>query len=124
MLGEITRMRRTIKVVSLLQPSPETVALFDEIILLDKGRILFAGPVEDVIRHFESLGYKQPERMDPADWLQVSILLSNVVIISTNLSRSHSSIQTVLYLAIRIVSSNKGRCPISHIQRRNWSLYK
>lgn len=65
-------MRGDVRIVSLLQPPPETVALFDEIILLDKGRILFAGPTDEVIGHFQSLGYTQPERMDPADWLQVS----------------------------------------------------
>ena len=65
-------MYEGIKVVSLLQPPPETVALFDEIILLDKGRILYAGPVAEVTQHFQSLGYSQPTRMDPADWLQVS----------------------------------------------------
>ena len=66
----MTRMMSSICIVSLLQPPPETVALFDEIILLDKGRVIFAGPVADVTQHFKSLGYHQPERMDPADWLQ------------------------------------------------------
>ena len=70
LLGEVTRMRKSIRLVSLLQPPPETVALFDEIILLDKGRILYAGPVDEVTEHFKSLGYDQPQRMDPADWLQ------------------------------------------------------
>ena len=69
-LGEVTRMRSSIRLVSLLQPPPETVALFDEIILLDKGRILYAGKVDEVTKHFKSMGYKQPPRMDPADWLQ------------------------------------------------------
>ncbi|KAL7543145.1 hypothetical protein ACHAXR_013436, partial [Thalassiosira sp. AJA248-18] len=68
--GETTRMLNTIKIVSLLQPPPETVALFDEVILLDKGRVLYAGPVDEITLHFKSLGYAQPERMDPADWLQ------------------------------------------------------
>ena len=72
LLGEVTRMRNTVRVVSLLQPPPETVAVFDEIILLDKGRVLYFGPVEEVTSHFKSLGYVQPPRMDPADWLQVS----------------------------------------------------
>jgi len=70
LLGEVTRMRNTVRIVSLLQPPPETVALFDEIILLDKGRVLYFGPVEEVTSHFKSLGYVQPPRMDPADWLQ------------------------------------------------------
>lgn len=71
-LGETTRMRHTVRIVSLLQPPPETVALFDELILLGEGRILYAGPVDEVTQHFKSLGYEQPDRMDPADWLQVS----------------------------------------------------
>lgn len=70
LLGSVTRMRSTVTLVSLLQPPPETVALFDEIIFIDDGRILFAGPVDEVIDHFKKLGYEQPERMDPIDWLQ------------------------------------------------------
>ena len=70
LLGSVTRMRSTVTLVSLLQPPPETVALFDEIIFIDGGRILFAGPVDEVIIHFKNLGYMQPERVDPIDWLQ------------------------------------------------------
>ena len=66
----VTRIRSTVTVVSLLQPPPETVALFDNIIFIDNGRILFVGPVDEVTHHFKELGYEQPERMDPADWLQ------------------------------------------------------
>jgi len=69
-LGETTRTRHTLRIVSLLQPPPETVALFDEVILLGEGRVLYAGPVGEVTQHFKSLGYVQPDRMDPADWLQ------------------------------------------------------
>eukprot|EP00934_Nitzschia_sp_Nitz4_P005895 Nitzschia sp. Nitz4//scaffold51_size120721//34259//39017//NITZ4_003720-RA/size120721-snap-gene-0.33-mRNA-1//-1//CDS//3329553841//5885//frame0 len=62
------------RVVSLLQPSPETVALFDEIILLAEGRILYAGPVSRVEDYFAELGYEAPPYVDVADFLQ---LLSN-----------------------------------------------
>lgn len=70
LIGEINRMKKSIKLISLLQPPPETVALFDEIILVDKGRVIFAGPVDQITRYFKSLGYFQPDRMDLADWLQ------------------------------------------------------
>jgi ABC-type multidrug transport system ATPase subunit len=56
----------------LLQPPPETVANFDEIVLLGEGKIIYCGPVDEVIDYFNSLGYEIPERMDVADWLQVS----------------------------------------------------
>ena len=64
-------MMGTIRIVSLLQPPPETVALFDEIILIDSGAVIYAGPVDEVVGHFESLGYELPERTDVADWLLV-----------------------------------------------------
>jgi ABC-type multidrug transport system ATPase subunit len=68
-------------VISLLQPSPEAVALFDEIILLGSssddnengggggGRIIYMGPTEDACAYFRQLGYVQPESMDDADYL-------------------------------------------------------
>jgi ABC-type multidrug transport system ATPase subunit len=68
----VTRLNNTTKVISLLQPPPETVANFDEIILLAEGMVIYCGPMEDIIDHFESLGYSIPVRMDMADWLQVS----------------------------------------------------
>lgn len=70
LIGEVNRMKKSIKLVSLPQPPPETVALCDEIILLDKGRVVFARPVDKITSHFRSLGYEQPDRLDLADWLQ------------------------------------------------------
>lgn len=66
----MTRVTQTIKLVSLLQPPPETVALFDELILLGEGKIIYNGPIEEVVDYFNALGYEIPERMDVADWLQ------------------------------------------------------
>lgn len=64
------KLSQTCKIISLLQPPPEVVALFDEIVLLSEGRIIYCGPTENIIDHFTSLGYSLPERMDVADWLQ------------------------------------------------------
>ncbi|KAH6816231.1 pleiotropic drug resistance 12 [Perilla frutescens var. frutescens] len=56
--------------ISLLQPAPETYELFDDIILLSDGRIVYQGPRENVVEFFESLGFKCPERKGVADFLQ------------------------------------------------------
>lgn len=61
---------RTTRIVSLLQPGPETFSLFDEVILMAQGMVIFAGPISEVVDYFESLGYKQPPTMDVADFLQ------------------------------------------------------
>ncbi|PON66387.1 ABC type transporter protein [Parasponia andersonii] len=57
-------------VISLLQPAPETYDLFDDIILLSDGQIVYQGPREDVLEFFESMGFKCPERKGVADFLQ------------------------------------------------------
>ncbi|OAE27422.1 hypothetical protein AXG93_3911s1040 [Marchantia polymorpha subsp. ruderalis] len=57
-------------VMSLLQPSPETFALFDDVILLSEGQVLFHGDRADVLEFFEDCGFKCPERKATADFLQ------------------------------------------------------
>ncbi|XP_023516989.1 ABC transporter G family member 38-like [Cucurbita pepo subsp. pepo] len=57
-------------VISLLQPPPETFELFDDIILLSEGRIVYQGPREHVLEFFESMGFRCPERKGVADYLQ------------------------------------------------------
>ena len=69
-LSYAARVMNRIAVISLLQPSPEAVALFDEMILLgDGGQVIFAGPTSGASAHFEKLGFKQPDAMDDADFL-------------------------------------------------------
>lgn len=57
-------------VISLLQPAPETYDLFDDIILLSEGQIVYQGPREDVLNFFEYMGFHCPERKNVADFLQ------------------------------------------------------
>ncbi|GMN45205.1 hypothetical protein TIFTF001_014383 [Ficus carica] len=56
--------------ISLLQPAPETYDLFDDIILLSDGHIVYQGPRENVLEFFELTGFKCPERKGVADFLQ------------------------------------------------------
>ncbi|KAK8956350.1 Pleiotropic drug resistance protein 3 [Platanthera guangdongensis] len=57
-------------VITLLQPPPETFALFDDIILLSDGQVVYQGPREHVLEFFEYMGFKCPERKGVADFLQ------------------------------------------------------
>ena len=57
-------------VIALLQPAPETYNLFDDIILLSDGQIVYQGPREHVLEFFESMGFKCPDRKGVADFLQ------------------------------------------------------
>ncbi|RZC82275.1 hypothetical protein C5167_045056 [Papaver somniferum] len=57
-------------VISLLQPAPETFELFDDIILVSEGEIVYHGPRENILEFFEYMGFKCPERKGVADFLQ------------------------------------------------------
>ena len=55
--------------VSLLQPTPETYDLFDDIILMVEGHIIYHGPHDYVLNFFEYCGFKCPERKGVADFM-------------------------------------------------------
>ncbi|KVI07937.1 AAA+ ATPase domain-containing protein [Cynara cardunculus var. scolymus] len=57
-------------VISLLQPDPETYKLFDDVILMSEGQIVYQGPSKNVLEYFECMGFKCPERKGVADFLQ------------------------------------------------------
>ncbi|KAF8403513.1 hypothetical protein HHK36_011617 [Tetracentron sinense] len=57
-------------IISLLQPAPETFDLFDDIILLSEGQIVYQGPRENILEYFEYMGFKCPERKGVADFVQ------------------------------------------------------
>ena len=65
-----TKLLRTTTVVALLQPQPETYELFDEILLLTDGRIIYQGPPDVVLKHFATLDFVKPPMKDTADFLQ------------------------------------------------------
>ncbi|XP_031100886.1 ABC transporter G family member 31 [Ipomoea triloba] len=56
--------------MALLQPAPETFDLFDDLILLSEGYVVYHGPRVNVVEFFESLGFKLPPRKGVADFLQ------------------------------------------------------
>lgn len=57
-------------IISLLQPAPETFELFDDIILISEGQIVYQGPRIAALDFFAGLGFRCPERKNVADFLQ------------------------------------------------------
>ncbi|XP_023641554.1 ABC transporter G family member 29 [Capsella rubella] len=69
-LQEVVRFTDATILMSLLQPAPETFELFDDIILLSEGQIVYQGPRDHVLAFFETCGFKCPDRKGTADFLQ------------------------------------------------------
>ncbi|XWS53454.1 hypothetical protein CRYUN_Cryun10bG0002800 [Craigia yunnanensis] len=56
--------------ISLLQPAPETFDLFDDVILMAEGKVVYHGPRTYICKFFENCGFRCPERKGIADFLQ------------------------------------------------------
>ncbi|KAH9780006.1 ABC transporter G family member 37 [Citrus sinensis] len=56
--------------ISLLQPAPETFDLFDDVILMAEGKIVYHGPLSYSCKFFEGCGFRCPDRKGVADFLQ------------------------------------------------------
>ncbi|CAI7754317.1 unnamed protein product [Closterium sp. NIES-53] len=69
-LRHISHLHRATTLVALLQPAPETYELFDDVLLLAEGHVIFHGAREDVLPFFNSLGFQCPPRKAEADFLQ------------------------------------------------------
>ncbi|KAG2591321.1 ABC transporter G family member 38-like [Panicum virgatum] len=69
-IQQIVHLGEATVLVSLLQPAPEVFELFDDVMLLSEGQIVYQGPREYVLEFFESCGFRCPQRKGVADFLQ------------------------------------------------------
>ncbi|XP_068652846.1 ABC transporter G family member 39-like [Aristolochia californica] len=69
-LKQIANVFQNSMVISLLQPAPETFALFDDVILICEGQIVYHGPQSHILDFLVTMGFKCPERKGVADFLQ------------------------------------------------------
>ncbi|OWZ16728.1 ABC transporter [Phytophthora megakarya] len=56
-------------VIALLQPSPEVFSLFDDVMILNEGQLMYHGTCNEVEGYFAGLGFSCPPGRDIADYL-------------------------------------------------------
>ncbi|KAH9670318.1 ABC transporter G family member 37 [Citrus sinensis] len=69
-IQQLVHITDSTALISLLQPAPETFDLFDDIILMAEGKIVYHGPQDHVLAFFEDCGFRCPERKGVSDFLQ------------------------------------------------------
>lgn len=69
-LQQLAHITEATITVSLLQPAPEAFDMFDDIILMAEGKIVYHGPRSHILEFFEECGFRCPERKGVADFLQ------------------------------------------------------
>lgn len=67
------RQGRTI-VSTIHQPSSEIFYLFDDLMILAEGKVVYYGTVENSIEYFSKLGFPCPQYTNPADYFFMNIL--------------------------------------------------
>eukprot|EP01133_Synstelium_polycarpum_P017727 gene17727-21137_t len=69
-LRKIVNVIETPALVTLLQPSAPLTSLFDNLMILSEGRIVYFGPLADALDYFENLGFVCPKHSNPSEFFQ------------------------------------------------------
>ncbi|KXS10149.1 P-loop containing nucleoside triphosphate hydrolase protein [Gonapodya prolifera JEL478] len=71
-LRAITTREEQICIMSIHQPRENILALFDKLIILSQGQVVFTGTVDEAQQHFSKLGFPTPNKVNPSDfWLDI-----------------------------------------------------
>ncbi|GJP85672.1 hypothetical protein CLOP_g15782 [Closterium sp. NIES-67] len=70
MLRTHAQVRQHAVLCSLQWPTQAVFSLFDRVIVLNQGQIVFQGPCHAALRHFQALGYLKPLHMSVPEYLQ------------------------------------------------------
>ncbi|KXS15543.1 hypothetical protein M427DRAFT_32237 [Gonapodya prolifera JEL478] len=73
LLKHLSSTGRTI-VTTIHQPSSEIFQLFDDVLVLAQGSVLYHGPMSHVVPYFSKHGFECPQYSNPADFLFMSVL--------------------------------------------------
>ncbi|GAA6030923.1 hypothetical protein JCM8097_008938 [Rhodosporidiobolus ruineniae] len=65
-LRRLAERGRTV-LLSIHQPRSDAFPLFDKILLLSRGSVVYSGPRANLLSHFASLGYPSPAHANPLD---------------------------------------------------------
>ena len=68
-LRDWTRITNGSVVTALLQPTPECCSLFDRLLLIREGALLYDGPMDKVAGYLRGIGVPVPDDQDLADFL-------------------------------------------------------
>ncbi|KAL0035494.1 hypothetical protein WJX77_008879 [Trebouxia sp. C0004] len=97
--------------VALLQPPPETYNLFDDVMLMSQGHIVFHGPREEVMPFFSKLGFECPEGKGDADFLQDVTIEKGQHMFRKDQSSKHEYM-TAPAMAAAFYQSRTGKCAL------------
>mmetsp|Transcript_25681 Transcript_25681/g.82935 ORF Transcript_25681/g.82935 Transcript_25681/m.82935 type:complete len:560 (+) Transcript_25681:80-1759(+) len=93
-------------VTTIHQPSSEIYQMFDQFMLLSRGKTLYSGPASGSVGHFSAMGYPCPEYNNPADFF-LSLVNNDFPLHPCDLTAVESAYQSsaILKAALDKISS-------------------
>lgn len=73
LLRDLTRSGHTV-ITTIHQPSSNMFRLFDDLLVLAEGRVLYFGPAKQMCSYFACHGYTCPPETNPADFLFMQVI--------------------------------------------------
>jgi hypothetical protein len=75
LLRDVSHQHNRTIVATIHQPSSEIFHLFDDLCLLDQGKVIYHGPASECMTYFKQhLGFSIPDFTNPADYIFMQIL--------------------------------------------------
>ncbi|RLV89038.1 ABC transporter G family member 11 [Spathaspora sp. JA1] len=68
-IKKIASEENMIVICSIHQPSTYTFELFDDVLFLSRGKTVYHGKVEKVVKYFDSVGYTIPPYINPSEYV-------------------------------------------------------
>jgi len=65
--------------------------MFDRLILLAEGHMVYSGPTKEVVNYFAKLGYECPKYTNPAEFVSKNSLLPTFFFVGQSLIAFHAS---------------------------------
>ncbi|KAJ3252659.1 hypothetical protein HK103_001362 [Boothiomyces macroporosus] len=67
-IKELAKKENKLVLMTIHQPRTDILELFDKVLLLSVGKVMWFGSTTDAITHFDGLGYKLPPKTNPSDY--------------------------------------------------------
>ncbi|ESL08515.1 ABC transporter [Trypanosoma rangeli SC58] len=68
MLQDLAKKDMRTVIATVHSPSSELFDIFDDLLLLAKGHVVYHGPTADAVAYFATLGYQVPPRTNPSEY--------------------------------------------------------
>lgn len=77
-LGDLARKQQRTVISTIHQPNSDIFEMFDRLLLIARGKIIFFNEARLAVDYFKSIGYECPDLTNPADYFMTIMSIENI----------------------------------------------